>query len=144
MCMSTRSLPWGCKSSAWALAPTATGSRSCDTRLWRNDVASGPDATTTSRGMRAQNSVVIRSLPIEQPLGRGRRSQQRRRLVPAFQVLVGGIRVCDDTGARLQGRLRSPPDHRADRDRGVEVAGEVEVADDARVRATLRRLQVVD
>ena len=37
-------------------------------------------------------------------------------------------------GARLHARLAVAPDHRADRDRGVEVAGEVDVADHAGVR----------
>ena len=43
-----------------------------------------------------------------------------------------GDRVGDDPGARLQRGLAVAPDHRADGDRGVEVAGEVDVADHAR------------
>ena len=44
----------------------------------------------------------------------------------------------------LERGLPVAPDHRADRDRGVEVAGEVDVADHARVRAALGRLELVD
>ena len=39
---------------------------------------------------------------------------------------------------------RRPHEHRADGDRGVEVAAEVDVADDAGVRPALDRLELVD
>ena len=41
------SLPCGCSSSAGALSPTPIGSRSWESRLCRNEVASGPETVTT-------------------------------------------------------------------------------------------------
>ena len=79
-----------------------------------------------------------------QPAGGRGRGEQRPRLVVALQVLELGVAVGHDPGAGLHARPVAPPHHRADRDRGVEVAGEVEVADDARVRAALHRLELVD
>ena len=71
----------------------------------------------------------------------GDRGQQRGGLVAALEVLVVGDRVGDDAGAGLERGAVRADEHRADGDRRVEVAAEVDVADDAGVRAALDRLE---
>ena len=64
-------------------------------RLWRNEVASGPDDDDDDRASdaRRQRVVLIGSAPVRRASasrrGRGRCGEQRPRLVAAFQVFVG-------------------------------------------------------
>src|SRR5205823_13098809 len=72
-------------------------------------------------------------------------SQERSRLVAALEILVGGVAVRHDPGAGLDGGCAVGGDqHGANGDGRVEVPGEVEVADHARVGASLGGLELVD
>src|SRR3954447_20429450 len=77
--------------------------------------------------------------------GGGDGGEQGLGLVAALEVLVLGDRVDHDAGA---GSDRRPTvglhDHRPNGDRRVEVPGEIDVADDACVRAALHRFEIVD
>ena len=70
------------------------------------------------------------------PAGRGHRGQQRLGLVATLELLVLGHGVGDHPGAGLHRRPAvGRADHGADGDGGVDVATEVDVADDPARRA---------
>ena len=70
--------------------------------------------------------------------GRGHRREQRLGLVVTLEVLEPGLAVGDDAGSGLDRRPTvAVHDHRADGDGGVDVAREVDVADDTGVRPSL-------
>src|SRR5215212_3171713 len=71
-------------------------------------------------------------------------SQEGGGLVAALEVLVVRDRIGNDAGARLERGAVGSDEHRANRDRGVEVAAEVDIADDSRVRTTLDGFEFVD
>ena len=104
------------------------------------------DETTTDRSTSTGPSIVTPAASRErrQVACRGRRGEQRPAPCCGTRGPRARVGVGDDPGAGLHARPAAAPHHRADRDRGVEVAGEVEVADDPGVRAALHRLELVD
>ena len=64
-------------------------------------------------------------------------AEQRLRLVDAFALLVGGIAVVDDAGARLHMHQPVLDDRGAQHDAGVHLARGAEIADAAAVDAAL-------
>ena len=103
-----------------------------------DDVTVQPHRVAVSHGITSRRAAADAA-------GAGHGRQEGGRLVAAFEVLVGGVAVGDDAGAGLDGGgAVGRHQHGADGDGGVEVAGEVEVADHAGVRAPLGRLQLVD
>ena len=135
-------------------ARRSSASRSCETRLWRNENASSAArarTTTIDAARRRDHGSCDALMPFPLVMPSGASCRDAAAAVSNACALLwhsrsssAGIGVGDDPGPGLHARLAVAPDHRADRDRGVEVAGEVEVADDAGVRAALRRLELVD
>src|SRR5688572_22580740 len=120
-------------------------SRSCEIKLWRNEVASSPPTTTRPRGERSKTAPGISGRPQRSEPARRRGSgEQRTRLVVTLELLVSRVGVGDDACARLHTRLASLPHHRANRDRSVEVPREVEIPHHTGIRTTLRGLELVD
>src|SRR5205085_11848267 len=143
-------LPWGWRRSVHADVPTGT-STCCDSWPWRNFMASGPATRTKSRGSSTTPRVSCRSgtgghlSRGPHAAGGGDGGQQGGRLVVAIVVLGRGVAVGHDARPRLHRRPPvGPHENRPDGDGGVEVAGEVKVADDAGVGAPLGGLEGVD
>ena len=101
-------------------------------------MASGPDdhdEVAVDRGQERWMRIGVSSRSEARRAAAAAAVSNARALLRHSRSSSSGDGIGDDPGAGLERGLAVAPDHRADRDRGVEVAGEVDVADDARVRA---------
>src|SRR6185437_10120022 len=98
-------------------------------------IGARPDQSPGCAGRRLQGFEGV---------GGGDRAQHGHRLVAAFGVLGRRLGVGDDAGSGLDVRDAVAQQCSADRDGGVRVSGEVQVADTAAVQATPGRFQLVD